>query len=651
MKNILQNFLKVIWKAACYLSLSNRESGKSSSYKLRCNPFLIKLFLAGAVALLSANNASAILFVTANPYTLPGVTYGLSANPVPYPSTNYGVADFVFMGSGTSGTTTITSLSFTNKTGYGLNLYADTAYLYSSVTNHFAYGSATKVATTALSGSSVVTFAGLNFAVSYNTSSPYYFIVFNDSRGYTTGSVEFQESGYTNAGTAPADFLSNTSFINYTFSGFQLTLASLSTTAGSNGLVANPVTYPSSNYAVFGFSLTANNITGSGTITSLTFENYDASADADDLYYTTAYLYSSTSSTYVPGTTNVPGNLISTKTSDGTKNIVFTTNISVSSTNNSTVYYFLVFADDLGDTNTNKSYWGYSTSTYTAISGRPGTPVTAANYQEGPAYTFNYWPPNITYSPNTYFFGLNGTIPTISPTNSGGTVSASDSYGAGAVVIPASYGLSSPWGMGTDGSGNVYVCNDASPGSVTEYSTSGVTSTFISSVTNPLGIVFDSSGNAYVLTTGGSVLKYNGSGTLQSTIITGLTAPMGIAIDQVNNLYISYNSKYIGKYTTAGGTATFTLTAPSTTDYPQTGLAIDPVDVSQIYVINNSTSGSYINYYLNQAGSTSNSEISESYTGYGLMFDGSTDLYEAQTGNKDVVVGYYSGLQETLISN
>src|ERR1019366_3656386 len=98
--------------------------------------------------------------------------------------------------------------------------------------------------------------------------------------------------------------------------------------------------------------------------------------------------------------------------------------------------------------------------------------------------------------------------------------------------------------------GNIYVCNYGN-GTVSKYNSLGafISNTFFTggTISNPAGITFDASGNAYLLnynlTNNGVgnayVDQYNSSGVYQSTIVQGLGTANGITIDLSSNLYVA----------------------------------------------------------------------------------------------------------------
>jgi sugar lactone lactonase YvrE len=206
----------------------------------------------------------------------------------------------------------------------------------------------------------------------------------------------------------------------------------------------------------------------------------------------------------------------------------------------------------------------------------------------------------LTYNtPNTYPVGT--AIAALSPTNTGGAVSATNTYStAGTVILSTANGLNKPTGLAVDPSGNVYVANSVG-NTITEYTTGGAVNTFpLATGATAYGLVFDSFGDAYVLESGlNSVVEYSGGMTgTPSTIITGLNTPTGIAIDGSGNLYIANSgNNSIAKYASTGGSAIFSTTDPA--GYSVSGgIAVDAS--GNIYTADDN-GGSYVDLF-NSAG-------------------------------------------------
>jgi hypothetical protein len=242
--------------------------------------------------------------------------------------------------------------------------------------------------------------------------------------------------------------------------GWSIDFTSVSNTAGVNGLSSAAVGSCSTNYAVYEFQAIASN-NNTATINTITFgETGAATTNFTNIFTTTAYIYSSTSATYVPGTTNVAANLVGTATPNASKTLAFNTvNIPVSQA--PTLYYFLVFpSSTAGPANMSfyvndiatsaptgnlTSYVPNNSPTYTF----PATVITAANLTG-------------TTAPTAIYYGQSGIavagISMVSNTNACGTLSSlvfSDSqslttfqayFGATATLYT---NTTATWGTGT----------------------------------------------------------------------------------------------------------------------------------------------------------------------------------------------------------
>lgn len=142
--------------------------------------------------------------------------------------------------------------------------------------------------------------------------------------------------------------------------------------------------------------------------------------------------------------------------------------------------------------------------------------------------------PGITYSPSTNIYSVGTPITTLSPTTSGGAVSPAN-YGAVSTFVS----LNSAYSIFIDGSNNVFA-TDYNNGYVYKYNSAGTNTLFINTpYFQTSEVAVDGSGNIYVSCyTNNVVLKYSSSGTLLNTI-TGFSNPLGIAFDASNNAYVA----------------------------------------------------------------------------------------------------------------
>ncbi|HEY8780362.1 MAG TPA: cadherin-like beta sandwich domain-containing protein [Mucilaginibacter sp.] len=175
-------------------------------------------------------------------------------------------------------------------------------------------------------------------------------------------------------------------------------------------------------------------------------------------------------------------------------------------------------------------------------------------------------PPVITYStPQLYTAG--SAITPLSPTNTGGSV-----YPAN-YTTPATFNpYNAPFSIAIDGSNNVYTTNNTT-GDLTKYNAAG-TALFTLNTGNAMAseVAVDGLGNIYVSQfTTNSVLKYSPNGALLATI-SGFSDPYGIAFDGSNNAYVA--NRFTGNILEikAGATVATTYLTGFTTPY---GIILD----------------------------------------------------------------------------
>jgi sugar lactone lactonase YvrE len=95
--------------------------------------------------------------------------------------------------------------------------------------------------------------------------------------------------------------------------------------------------------------------------------------------------------------------------------------------------------------------------------------------------------------------------------------------------------------------------NDGQTGVIFEFTPDGTQSTFASGLSNPQGLVFDSSGNLFVADSG-AIYKFSPDG-VRTTFALGLSGPIGLAIDSADNLFVADGAIY--KFTPEGVRSTF----------------------------------------------------------------------------------------------
>lgn len=97
---------------------------------------------------------------------------------------------------------------------------------------------------------------------------------------------------------------------------------------------------------------------------------------------------------------------------------------------------------------------------------------------------------------------------------------------------------------------------DWGTGSIYEFTTNGVRSTFASGLGGPHGLAFDSAGNLFVADYSDNIYEFTFSG-MMSTFASGSSHPMGLAFDSAGDLFMSDTSGYIWEFPPNGGVSMF----------------------------------------------------------------------------------------------
>ncbi|NIN08766.1 MAG: hypothetical protein GTO76_08950, partial [Planctomycetales bacterium] len=137
--------------------------------------------------------------------------------------------------------------------------------------------------------------------------------------------------------------------------------------------------------------------------------------------------------------------------------------------------------------------------------------------------------------------------------------------------------LDRPYGLGVDGSDNIYIA-DASNGRIKECDSGGSCTTFASGLNWPAhwaaDVAVDSAGNVYVSDWKDfTVRKYNSSGSFLSVFVgtsgvpyltdnSHFNAPYGVAVDTSGNIYVSTTRGYRVLKLNAGGTTQWAVGTP-----------------------------------------------------------------------------------------
>ncbi|HEY2712752.1 MAG TPA: SMP-30/gluconolactonase/LRE family protein [Chthoniobacterales bacterium] len=159
-------------------------------------------------------------------------------------------------------------------------------------------------------------------------------------------------------------------------------------------------------------------------------------------------------------------------------------------------------------------------------------------------------------------------------------------------------------------------------------------------VTNPSGVVFDQSGNAYIAdTTTNSVIKVTPDGT-QTTLATGLNDPQDLALDSSGNLFVANSGANNVVKIAPDGTQTTVATG---LDNP-TGLAFDAT--GNLFVSN---TGSNAIVKVAPNGTQSNFVTAGLDAPGGLAFDANGNLLVADTGGNAILKVAPDGTVSTAV--
>ena len=181
-----------------------------------------------------------------------------------------------------------------------------------------------------------------------------------------------------------------------------------------------------------------------------------------------------------------------------------------------------------------------------------------------------------------------------------------------AVTMSANGGLSTPYGVAIDGSGNAWVTNESGT-TVTALSPAGavIATPTATGLAGPQGIAIDkTTANVWVANTAGnSVIRFGVSGsTISSTNVytgSGISAPAAVAVDSAGNAFIAnFNGNSVTELSNTGANqngspffGTGTSSANSNVVTPS-GIAIGPAGSAYVtsangYVVKLSNTGAY----------------------------------------------------------
>ncbi|HEX3659782.1 MAG TPA: hypothetical protein VHV55_28615 [Pirellulales bacterium] len=192
-------------------------------------------------------------------------------------------------------------------------------------------------------------------------------------------------------------------------------------------------------------------------------------------------------------------------------------------------------------------------------------------------------------------------------------------------------GLGYPAALAFDSSGNLYVANYSSSGTVSEFAPGATTpSATLTGLTYPAALAFDSSGNLYVANyTIGTVSEFAPGATTPSATLTGVVDPVALAFDSSGNLYVDNNdfSGTVSEFAPGATTPSATLTGLG----DPRALAFD--SSGNLYVADGG--GSTVSEYAPGA-STPSATLTGLSSPEALAFDSSGNLYVANYSNGTV---------------
>ncbi len=212
---------------------------------------------------------------------------------------------------------------------------------------------------------------------------------------------------------------------------------------------------------------------------------------------------------------------------------------------------------------------------------------------------------------------------------------AGSTYVAANPVTPLdSTGLSFPFGVAVDGSGNVYF-SDNNNNAVDEWqaATNTITTLVSSGLNAPSGVAVDSLGNVFIADTGNNAIEeWHAATNSVSTLVSGLSFPYDVAVDGSDNVYIAdtFNNAIkewnaTTKNVTTLSNSTWGLNTPS-------GVAVD--SSGNVYISN--TGAETIEEWNVSTQNVSTLVPSGLYNPHGLAVDSSGNVYIADSNNNAV---------------
>ena len=190
-------------------------------------------------------------------------------------------------------------------------------------------------------------------------------------------------------------------------------------------------------------------------------------------------------------------------------------------------------------------------------------------------------------------------------------------------------GLSKPYGLAFDGSGNLFVADsDSGSGAIIKFLPDGSRITIAGALNSPLAVAFDRTGNMFVAEYGENrILKFS-PGNPTTIFASGLGRPTALAVDNAGNVYeADFLSGAILKFTPAGTKSTFT----SGLNQP-VGLAFD--STGNLFVADQAAD-TILKFAPDGTKTTFASGLSHPI---GLAFDSAGNLFEADSTSGTIFI-------------
>ena len=205
-------------------------------------------------------------------------------------------------------------------------------------------------------------------------------------------------------------------------------------------------------------------------------------------------------------------------------------------------------------------------------------------------------------------------------------------------------GLTGPFGMAFDASGNLFVANEGNGGggtTVSEITPLGTVSAFATGFNGPAGVAFNSNEELFISDDTGRVFRVSDTGVVDVFISgVGLSNPNAIAFDVDDNLYVLSAGGFVSKFDANG--ALVNLQLASGFSVPQ-GIVVDD-SAGMLYI---SDAGGNIFQVDKNSGSSILFVATNAASNGGLTADNSGNLYMS-TGGSGLV--YRVGLLDQSIS-